>query len=141
MKCLWPSLLQKICPWKIPVFQSELTRLSGSEYRDLLLWKSLQPEQNLWNWNASVFPCNFTRKKRLQVWNKVLKAWHRSWDGWQGRDQFAALCFFRVFGSSNPARGRTISGKYMMLCSTNISSERTNTSGMEIKMHIICSCS
>lgn len=38
--------------------------LSDSEYRDLLAWKSLQPEQNLWNWNASVFPCNFTRKKK-----------------------------------------------------------------------------
>lgn len=44
-----------------------------------------------------------------------------------------------VFGSSDPARGRTISGQFMMLYSTNISSGRTNMSGMEIKIDIFYS--
>lgn len=69
---------------------------------------------------------------------KDLKAWLQDPEIYGSQETSLQLSGFeRVFGSLDLPEGRFITGKSMMLCSTNTFSGRTYGSGMQIKIPIL----
>lgn len=80
MKCLWPIPSSKDLSMKNPsVFQSELTKLCQTLSIGICLRGNHYSLSRTFGIEMLLsFLVTSPEKKRLQVWNKVLKAWHKS---------------------------------------------------------------
>lgn len=138
------AILAKIMHWVVPLAiysPKEFSRqnplcfsrnppnsVSLCEHGDLLVW-NLSHACSLSRTFESEMLLSFLvispEKKRLQVWSEDLKAWHGFRDRWQERDQLAAFWFCEYLEAQILPEGRTVTGKCMMLFSTDSLSGRT----------------